>query len=77
MEKSLFELDRTMLKQLADCGIIKFNTLRDMDIFEFWKAECQKAGSTQAIIEASDKYCLSDKTIERIIYKMKQVCQSP
>jgi hypothetical protein len=69
-------VEKSHLEYLKKIGLLRFNAIRDLEIYNFYCEQKKVAGGMQAITKAAIKYCLSEKAIERIIYKMKSVCQS-
>lgn len=52
-------------------GLLRSNAKRDLMVFEYYLEQCKKVGSMQAMVDASEKYSITEDVTQKIIYKYK------
>lgn len=52
-------------------GFLRSNAKRDLEIYEYYEEESLKVGSMQAITNAADKFCISEESIKKVIYRIR------
>lgn len=64
-------IDKATFDALEERGLLKSTARRDLEIYEYYAAQRNKYGSMQAITNTSEKFCISESTVEKIIYNKK------
>ena len=67
----ILHIDEPTFNRLLALGVLRPNARRNLLIYEYYLAEAIKYGSMQAITNAAMRFCLSDKSIEKIIQRFK------
>ncbi len=69
----ILHIDENTFDRLMSTGFMRANAKRDLQIYEYYLAECEKHGSMQAITNAAEKFFLSTDHIKRVIYRVRNI----
>lgn len=71
--QQILQIDETTFDNLLATGFLRANAKRDLRIYEYYLAECEKYGSMQAITNSAEKFFLSTDHIKRVIYHVRKI----
>jgi hypothetical protein len=71
----LILIDKCYLEHLQKIGLLKFNAIRNLDMYDYYCRQKKIVGSMQAITNTAAKYFLSENAVQKVVGKMRKICR--
>jgi hypothetical protein len=68
----ILTIDKELLQVLHNKKMVRFSIFIDIEMYEFYLNEKKKHTCMEARTNTSDKFCTSEETVSRMLFRMRK-----